>query len=146
MPEPVPFRRRPILGVSVALWRGDGLLLVRRGKPPYAGQWSLPGGGVEFGERMAEAARRELREETGIEAVIGFPIATFEILLGADAEPAEGEAITDHFVLTVFSARDPIGEPVAKDDAAEARFVARGRITALQLTPQTRSLIEAGLK
>lgn len=56
---------RPIVGIGVALLRPGGVLLVRRGKAPNIGAWSLPGGAQELGETAEDAARRELREETG---------------------------------------------------------------------------------
>jgi ADP-ribose pyrophosphatase YjhB (NUDIX family) len=58
---------RPWVGIGVVAFRGDAVLLVRRGKPPRDGSWSLPGGAQRLGERAEDAARRELREETGIE-------------------------------------------------------------------------------
>ena len=53
---------RPIAGVGVVVFRGDKVLLIRRGTPPRIGQWSLPGGAQELGETVEQAARRELRE------------------------------------------------------------------------------------
>ena len=58
----------PRLGVSACVWRDGKVLIARRAKPPLKGVWSLPGGHVEWGEALRDAARRELKEETGIEA------------------------------------------------------------------------------
>ena len=60
--------RRPVPAVGTACFRGDDVLLIRRGTKPLAGDWSIPGGRLEFGERTAEGALRELHEETGITA------------------------------------------------------------------------------
>jgi 8-oxo-dGTP diphosphatase len=122
----------PRVGVSVALWQDGALLLVRRARGPYAGQWSLPGGRVEFGERLREAALRELIEETGISAEIGDPIALFEII--TSDPPA-------HFVLHTFHGRYVAGAVVAGDDAAAAEWVALADLPARDVTPQTREVI-----
>ena len=59
---------RPIVGIGVVVWRDDRVLLIRRGKPPRKGEWSLPGGAQELGETLIEAALREVFEETGLKA------------------------------------------------------------------------------
>lgn len=123
----------PRLGASVVLWRDDKVLLVRRKTGPYADKWSLPGGNVVFGERMAEAAKRELLEETGIEATIGNPVGIFEIVM-EQPRPA-------HFVLMAFSAAYESGEAVAGDDAAEVKWAETAELDALDITPQSRDAI-----
>ncbi|WP_062211952.1 NUDIX domain-containing protein [Aureimonas sp. AU12] len=107
---------RPVLAVSVALFRGDEVLLVLRGKPPFADLWSLPGGRVEFGERLEDAARRELREETGVEA---------ETLVFARLHEAIDAPAGAHAVIAVYAALAEHGADAAfaaADDAADARF------------------------
>src|SRR5438876_7221176 len=67
------YPKHPLTGVGVVCWRGDQVLLIRRGKPPRLGQWSLPGGLQHLGETVYEAAARETLEETGIRVrVLGF--------------------------------------------------------------------------
>jgi ADP-ribose pyrophosphatase YjhB (NUDIX family) len=120
---------RPTLGVSIGLWRGDRVLLIRRGKPPFEGAWSFPGGRVEPGEALRDAAARELAEETGLVAEIGALADFVEIVTRAEAGH-----LTHHVVLALFAARWEAGEPVAASDAADARFVTLDEIDALATT------------
>ena len=96
---------------GVVCLRGDEVLLIRRGKAPRMGEWSIPGGRMEMGETVAAAALRELREETGVEAEL---LGLIEVL---DHISEHG-----HAVLIDFAARWTAGEPVGGDDAMEARF------------------------
>jgi 8-oxo-dGTP diphosphatase len=108
-------RDRPEVCVGAVVVDDDRLLMIRRGRGPAAGEWSLPGGRVEGGELLAEAVVRELREETGLEVVCGDLLGWVE-RMGDD----------HHFVILDFVATllgpDNI-EPVAGDDAAEAAWV-----------------------
>lgn len=92
--------------------RGDEVLLIRRGQPPLQGDWSLPGGRIEWGERAEDAALRELGEETGVRAELLGLAAVVDGLFGPDR----------HYVLIDYAARWLEGEPAAGDDAAEAAF------------------------
>ncbi|NBW09380.1 MAG: NUDIX domain-containing protein [Caulobacteraceae bacterium] len=122
----------PIPAVGVVCIRGDDVLLIRRGKPPRAGEWSLPGGRIEPGERALDAALRELREETGVEAEI---IGLIDVVDGIFPEAGM------HYVLIDYAARWLSGDPVAGDDAAEARFVPIKEIDALIDWSETRRII-----
>ena len=128
----------PVLGVSVCVRHDGAVLLVRRGRGTYAGVWAFPGGRVERGERLAEAAAREVREETGIDADIGAAIDKAEIIL-RDA----GGAVEAHYVVIVFAGRYRSGAVAAGDDAAEARWVAPAEFDALEMTPDTRRILAA---
>jgi len=125
LPSPVP-------AVGVVCLRGDSVLLIRRGTPPRLGEWSLPGGRIEPGERAVDAALRELREETGVEAEITGLIDVVDGLF-----PEAGR----HYVLIDYAARWVSGEPVAGDDALEARFVALDEIESLIEWSETRRII-----
>src|SRR5690606_16518957 len=104
----------PTPAVGVVCLKGDEVLLIRRGTPPRQGEWSLPGGRIEPGERLAAAALRELREETGVEAEL---IGLVDVVDGLFPEAGR------HYVLIDYAARWTAGEPVAGDDAAEAAFL-----------------------
>ena len=122
----------PFPAVGVVCLRGDEVLLIRRGTPPRLGEWSLPGGRIEGGERAIDAALRELREETGVEAQITGLIDVVDGLF-----PEAGR----HYVLIDYAARWLSGEPVAGDDALEARFVPIDQIDALIEWSETRRII-----
>ena len=116
--------------VGVICFRGDAVLLIRRGQAPRAGEWSLPGGRIEPGESEPDAALRELREETGVEAVLGEKVAVID----ADFE---GFAYRLHD----YAAEWVSGEPVGADDALEAAFVPVAEIGALGMWGKTESVI-----
>ena len=120
---------RPTLGVSTLVRDGARVLLVRRGHAPFAGTWSLPGGHVEGGERLADAAAREVHEETGLAATGLRRIDIAEVITGEF-----------HYVLVVF-AGDARGNPVAASDASEARWVEADDIAGLPMNEDTRALI-----
>ena len=107
---------RPTAGV-VCL-RGREILLIKRGNPPRQGQWSLPGGRIEWGETSEAAALRELTEETGVAAAL---LGLIDVVDGIMTSRETGE-ITRHYIMVDYAARWLSGEPVAGDDAADARF------------------------
>ena len=106
-------KRRPAAAAGVVCLRGQEVLLIRRGTAPRQGEWSLPGGRIEWGERAAEAALRELGEETGVEAEL---TGLLDVIDGFFPEHGR------HFVLVDYAARWLSGEPRPGDDAADARF------------------------
>ncbi|MDX2237326.1 MAG: NUDIX hydrolase [Hyphomonadaceae bacterium] len=131
--------RTPIAAVGVVCLRGDDVLLIRRGTPPRLGEWSLPGGRVEWGEGVRAAALRELHEETSVKAEI---TALIDVVDGVFTCRETGE-VWGHYVLVDFAARWIAGEPVGGDDAAEARFFARAEIAGLGLWDETVRVIDA---
>jgi 8-oxo-dGTP diphosphatase len=131
----------PVAAVGVVCLRGDDVLLIRRGKPPLEGEWSLPGGRIEWGERTADAALRELKEETACSAEI---VGLVDVVDGIMTRPGDSSAAPwAHYVLIDYAARWIAGEARAGDDASDARFFPPAEIEALGLWTETLRIIGA---
>lgn len=121
----------PIDCVGVICFRGDDVLLIKRGTAPRKGEWSIPGGRIESGESERDAALRELFEETGIMAALESKVATID---------ANFEGF--NYRLHDYAARWISGEPKFGDDAADARFVSQEALDSLGMWSKTRDVIE----
>ena len=111
------------------------MLLIRRGKPPRMGEWSLPGGRMEWRERATEAALRELHEEAGVRADILGLLDVVDLMEG------------DHSaVLIDYAVRWTSGEPVAGDDATEARFWPAREALGLVTWSETKRIIALAIE
>lgn len=132
---------RPFLGVGALILDGDSILLVRRGKEPLRGYWSLPGGAVETGERLADGLRREVREETGLDVEVQQLFDVFERIL-----PDERGAVRHHYILLDYVCRVVGGEPRAGDDAMDVRWIPRSDLDRYEITPGTQAVIEKAFR
>jgi 8-oxo-dGTP diphosphatase len=132
----------PKCAASIAVLRGDTVLLVERSKPPRAGLWSLPGGHIEPGETAAAAALRELAEETGVVAELVGLVDILDIITHDDTG-----TLTAHYLIAVFCGRWVSGEPVAASDSRSARFVPLDGLGDYRMTPGAEEMIRraAGL-
>lgn len=136
---------RPLIGVGVVVLKdtvdGPCVLLIKRARPPRQGQWSLPGGRQELGETVREAARREVREEAGIE------IADLRLLDVIDSITPDPEAPAGppsfHYTLIDFAARWVAGDLVAGDDAADAVWADPDALAPYRLWDETVRIIAA---
>jgi 8-oxo-dGTP diphosphatase len=122
--------------VSVCVLRGESVLLVRRGRQPNCGVWSLPGGKLEIGETAADAARREVFEETGLRCRLGAVVGINDVI----HRGATGR-ITHHYLIAVFAATAPQGDALAGDDAQDVRFVALSELDGFDLDARVVGLI-----
>jgi 8-oxo-dGTP diphosphatase len=129
----------PLIGVGSIIIEDDRVVLVKRAHPPIQGQWSIPGGVLEVGELVREAAIREAREETGLIVEPGELLGVFDRVL-RDAE----KRVQYHYVLIDFLCRPVGGEFLAASDAAEVRWFARQELPALSLAEDTQEVIKKG--
>jgi ADP-ribose pyrophosphatase YjhB (NUDIX family) len=120
----------PRAAVSGAIFRGEEVLLVKRGQAPASGLWSLPGGHVEPGETAAQALARELMEETGIIAKLSGVADAVDVIRRGD----RGEVIF-HRVIVVFYGMWLSGEPRAASDVSAAMWSSPQALAALKTTP-----------
>ncbi|MCC7048904.1 MAG: NUDIX hydrolase [Alphaproteobacteria bacterium] len=130
---------RPMVGIGVVVFRADKVLLIRRGKPPRLGQWSLPGGLQELGETVFQAAVREVREEC---AVAIEPLSIIDIV-DAITPDADGR-VRFHYTLVEVLAEWRAGEPVAGDDAMDAAWIDPASIEGLGMWEQATRIIAKG--
>lgn len=128
--------------VGAVVFRGENALLIKRGKPPLVGHWSIPGGGLHYGERLEDAVRREVMEETGLTIRIGGLIGVFEAVPGDHPDPA----LDRHLVLVDFWAEQLSGEPFPGDDAAAAAFFPLDEALAKVSWGETRRAIASAAK
>ena len=135
------FPAAPLVGVGAVVVHQGRVLLVQRGTEPLKGRWSIPGGLIEVGESLHEAAAREVLEETGL---IVEPVELVELL---DRIHREGERVRYHYVIADYLCRVVSGTLLAASDAAAVRWVERAEWnshSALALDPITVRVIEAG--
>ena len=126
--------KAPMLTVDVIIrLSGDRIILIRRGRSPYRGSWAIPGGFVEYGETVEDAARREALEETGLDVEI-------KDLLGVYSDPRRDPR--GHTVSVCFTARVVSGEPEAGSDAADIGIFHIEDIDDLELAFDHRKILE----
>ncbi len=127
---------RPWVGVGVIVWRGERVLLVRRGRAPRLGQWSLPGGAQHVGETVFETAVREVLEETGLHVV------PTEVVTVVDAiTPDAAGRVQFHYTIVEVAADCPEGEAVCADDALEACWATVEEVAELTEWDETQRVI-----
>ncbi|MDP6566612.1 MAG: NUDIX hydrolase [Alphaproteobacteria bacterium] len=134
MPRSYP--DRPMVGVGAVVFKGRQVLLIRRGKQPRLGEWSLPGGLQELGETVFEAAAREIMEETAV--TIG-DIGVIDIVDSIQHDDAG--RVRFHYTLIDVVAEWRGGEPTAGTDAMHAEWIAPERLDAMDLWSETRRII-----
>lgn len=131
------FPSRPIVGVGAVIVDGEHVLLVRRGRPPLQGEWSLPGGAVDVGETLASAVQREVREETGLIVDVGAIVDVLDRIHMDHAGRVEY-----HYVLIDYLCAVVGGHLQAQSDAADARWVPRAQLPAFGVSAVAVAVID----
>jgi 8-oxo-dGTP diphosphatase len=133
------FPIQPFIGVGAIVIEADRVLLVKRAHPPIQGQWSIPGGVLEVGEFVRDAAVREAREETGLIVEPGVLLGVYDRVL----RHADGR-VQYHYVLIDFLCRPIGGELCASSDATEVAWFTRDKLPPLNLADDTQDVIGKG--
>ncbi len=128
----------PLVGVGALVIKDGQVLMIKRGKPPGKDMWAIPGGLVELGETLQQAAEREVREETGLRVRAGKPVYTFDLV-----QKDEDGRVRFHYVIIDLEAKYVWGEPHPGDDAYEARWFSAEEIKALRLSPHMQALLKS---
>ena len=127
----------PRVAVGAIVIKDGQVLLVRRGQPPSEGLWAVPGGRVNLGETLQEAAEREIKEETGLTICARNPVYTFDAIVRDEAG-----RVRFHYVIVDLLADYVHGTLCPGDDAREARWVAPGELESLPVNQTTRELLK----
>ena len=130
----------PIVGVGAVIVREGEVLLARRANPPLQGEWSLPGGALEVGEKLREGLTREVLEETGLEVEVGPVLDVIDSIF----PDAEGRT-QYHYVLIDYLCRPRAGTALAASDASELRWARPDELENFGLRPITLEVIRKAL-
>jgi len=131
---------RPAVGVGGVVVHDGRVVLIRRGKQPLKGRWSVPGGSVEIGETLEQAVVRELREETGLEV---RPVSFLTVF---DRIERQGESVLYHFVIVDFLCELVSGTPCAGSDAEAVALATPGELAGYELHPETLEVVLEGFR
>jgi len=133
------FPEVPLVGVGAIIIEDARVVLVKRAHPPLQAEWSIPGGVLEVGELVRDAAIREAREETGLTVEPGELLGVYDRILRSPER-----RVQYHYVLIDFLCRRIAGELAAASDAAEVRWFTQEQMPELKLAEDTLDVIRKG--
>lgn len=133
------YPQQPLVGVGAIIIEDHRVLLIKRGKAPLLGEWSIPGGMLELGETLRQGAEREALEETGLVVRATDLLGVFDRIV-----PDDNERTLYHYVLIDFLCRKISGNLRAAGDAAEACWYTQVEVEALALPEDTKKIIQMG--
>ncbi len=128
---------RPFVGVGAIVWRDNAVLLVKRGKAPRAGEWSIPGGAQHLGETVSDAVRREVKEETGLDIVIGGIVDVVDFI-----DKDDSGLVRHHYSLIDLWADAESGQAVPGDDVIDVTWATLETLSRYGLWTETERVIE----
>lgn len=131
------YPQNPLPAVGAVVFLEGRVLLVRRGQPPSEGQWAIPGGRIQLGETMQQAAEREILEETGIVIRASDPVYFFDSII-----KDEQNRVQYHYVIVDLYADYISGVPLPGDDATDARWVSASELIQLDVSAPTLDLLK----
>lgn len=141
MSEAREYPGRPFVSVGVVIYKDDEILLVKRGKAPRKGEWSFPGGAQHIGETVAQAAHREVLEETGLEIELGPLIEVVDSISTDD----QGD-VQYHYTLLDYLGLYKNGEASAADDVSDVKWVDLETANRLLKWPESRSVLHKSVR
>jgi 8-oxo-dGTP diphosphatase len=130
----------PLVGVGAVIVEGGRVLLIKRGKAPLLGEWSIPGGMLELGETLRQGAEREALEETGLVVRATNLLGVFDRIV-----PDETQRTLYHYVLIDFLCQEISGDMHAGGDASDARWFTRADLSDLSLPEETLKILQMGI-
>jgi len=132
------YPNRPLVGIGAVIIGSRGVVLIKRGKPPRVGSWSLPGGAQKVGETVNDAAQREILEETNLVSEIRGLVDVVDSI----HHDADGKIQYHYTLVDVLATVDHNATPVAGGDAADAKWISIDQIPKLELWSETVRIIE----
>jgi len=143
------YPQQPLVGVGAVIVEDGRVLLIKRGKAPLLGEWSIPGGMLELGETLRQGAEREALEETGLLVRATDLLGVFDRIVpdsvvSDPATPNEQKRVLYHYVLIDFLCQRISGDVIAAGDAADARWFTPQEVAKISLPEDTRNIVQLG--